>query len=73
MEKEKFKCAACGGVFEKIWTDEEALAELKENFGDISTKECNLICDGCYKKALKRWKKDNEKKERTQAYNRNGA
>jgi hypothetical protein len=60
MKKGKFKCKSCGGVFKKDWTDEEALAELKENFGDISTKDCDLICDDCYKIALERWRKDKE-------------
>lgn|GEM_PF-5285286 len=35
----EYKCAVCGGVFEKGQTEEEATQEMKENFGDNCTKE----------------------------------
>lgn len=44
-----FKCAACGGVFEEDWSDEEAQAELAANFG-VPPSECDVVCDDCYKK-----------------------
>jgi len=41
----------CGEEFEEGWTDEEAQAEMKENFGENITKEdCEVICDDCYEK-----------------------
>lgn len=46
----QYRCDMCAGVFDKAWTDEEAKAELGENFGDISTDDCGIVCDDCYKK-----------------------
>ena len=40
----------CGGVFEKAWTDEEALAESKSNFGEIPQEERAVVCDDCFNK-----------------------
>ena len=45
-----FVCAMCGGEFEKDWSDEEAMAELKENFGDVSGDALDVVCDDCYNK-----------------------
>jgi hypothetical protein len=42
-----FTCAACGGVFEKGWTDAEAEAERIAN-GWAST-DCGITCDDCFK------------------------
>jgi rubredoxin len=47
-----YRCAECGGVFEAEWTDEEAKAELKENFGDFPLELCEEVCDDCYKKIM---------------------
>ena len=44
-----YKCAACGGVFEKGWTDEEAQEEYEKMFGG-NAPECKAtVCDDCYK------------------------
>lgn len=47
-------CAVCKGEFEKGWSDEEALKEKNENFGNIKgfskIEDCDLVCDDCYKK-----------------------
>ena len=48
-----YKCAVCGGVFEKGLTEEEAQAELKENFGDIPVSECDIVCDDCYQEIVR--------------------
>jgi hypothetical protein len=45
--KDEYRCEGCGGVFKKGWSDEEALAELKEVWGDIPVSECGVICDDC--------------------------
>ena len=45
---EKFTCSICKGVFNKEWSDDEALAELKDFFGEISTANCALVCDDCW-------------------------
>jgi hypothetical protein len=48
MKPNEYKCAACGGVFEKGWSDEEALAELDATFG-VPVEDCALVCDDCYR------------------------
>ena len=45
-----FQCAMCKGVFEKGQSEEEALAELKQHFGDIPPEECGMVCDDCWQK-----------------------
>jgi hypothetical protein len=44
-----YKCAHCGGIFEKGWTDEEAMAEQKEDLPGVPLSECELVCDDCCK------------------------
>jgi len=44
-----YKCTACGGVFDKGWTDEEAMQEKENNFGDIPMQDCDVVCDDCFK------------------------
>ena len=44
-----FKCAMCGGTFDKEWSDAEALAEAAHVFGPEGMKEpLEIVCDGCY-------------------------
>ncbi len=49
----EFKCDRCGGVFEKGWSDEEALLEAENNFVK-PVKEWKddivVVCDDCYEK-----------------------
>jgi uncharacterized protein with PIN domain len=45
-----YRCAECGGVFEKALTDEEAKAQLGQEFPGIPVDECSIMCDDCYKK-----------------------
>lgn len=44
-----YKCAACGGVFEKTRTDDEAMAETRSHFGNIRPEECVILCDDCFR------------------------
>jgi len=50
-----YTCAACEGVFDYGWTEEEALAEKEENFGDMPTEEMAVVCDDCYNKMFGKW------------------
>jgi hypothetical protein len=46
-----FKCAMCGGVFDKAWSDEESMKETHEVFGaSVKQEDCDVICDDCFKK-----------------------
>lgn len=48
-EPEEYTCASCGGTFTKTWSDEEAIAEMHENFGpNMTVDQCEIICDDCY-------------------------
>lgn len=38
----------CKETFEEGRSEEEAIAEMKENFGDIPKDERAVICDDCY-------------------------
>ena len=54
MKDNEYKCAYCEGVFEKEWTDEDALKEKEENgWEDMDLSDMALICDDCYKKIMK--------------------
>ena len=44
----QYCCAACGEVFDKGWTDEEAVAELAKAFPGSDKSECSMVCEGCY-------------------------
>lgn len=43
-----YKCSVCGETYDKGWSDEEAEAELAENFG-VPKEDCDIVCDDCYK------------------------
>ena len=49
LKPNQYKCAACHGVFDKGWSDEEAKAELGVNFPGMTTDDCGIVCDDCYK------------------------
>lgn len=40
----------CKETFIETVSEEKAKAELKEFFGDISTNECDIVCDDCWQK-----------------------
>ena len=41
MKDNEYKCAMCSGIFEKGWTDEEAMEECNDNFGEIGGTGAN--------------------------------
>lgn len=49
MKMNEYQCTLCKGVFEKAWSEEEALTELGETFPGVGTDDCALVCDDCYK------------------------
>ena len=50
----QYKCCICGGIFFSNWTEEEAKAELKENFGVDKQPEDGIACDDCYRKFMQK-------------------
>lgn len=48
---DEYRCAACGGVFEKGWTEDEARGELADTFA-IPVEDCEIVCDDCYNEIM---------------------
>lgn len=52
MSGKTFKCAQCGGVFDKGRSDEEANAEALDLWGVENATEADgmaVVCDDCFK------------------------
>jgi rubredoxin len=54
MKPNEFRCAACGQVYEKAWTDEEAWAEAEMYWPDVKPEAMTVICNGCWLRGMKR-------------------
>jgi hypothetical protein len=52
LKKNEYRCAVCGGVFTKGWSEEEAVAEMQRDFPDYDLEQCDVVCDGCYREIL---------------------
>jgi hypothetical protein len=49
LKRNEYRCAACQGVFDKGWSDEEAKEEFYDNHpGEPIDETTALICDVCY-------------------------
>jgi len=48
IKPNEFKCAYCGGVYGKKWSDEEAKEEMIDLWGYIPKDEQVIICDDCF-------------------------
>jgi hypothetical protein len=46
-KQESFRCDCCQRVLKKGWTDEDALDEMKENYGNIEASAIITLCDDC--------------------------
>ena len=49
LKKNEYKCAMCGEVYKKGWSDEEAKKEMLELWGDLPEEEQGIVCDDCFK------------------------
>jgi hypothetical protein len=47
-----FICGRCKKAFECGRSDEEALSEMRKEFGDLSPGERACVCEDCYKAFL---------------------
>lgn len=45
-----YTCDMCGGTFEAVRPEGEALAELEEYFPGEKAEDCDQVCDDCWKK-----------------------
>ena len=46
-----YECARCHGVFEKVWSDEEAAAEMEATW-QPQPGPLAVICDDCYQQMM---------------------
>lgn len=44
----EFTCVMCGGTFKESTKEKDAIAEMRENFGDIKKEDCGIVCNDCY-------------------------
>lgn len=49
MNKE-YTCSGCHKTFTTAWSDEEAMQESKEVWGEYSKEDLAVVCDDCYNK-----------------------
>jgi rubredoxin len=49
-----YDCMNCGGTFEYVngWTEEDAIAERKNNFPGIPDDQFSVICEDCYQEKM---------------------
>ncbi len=47
-----FTCDRCGGVFEKGWTDDDALAEARDLFSPAELENPAVVCDDCWQEFM---------------------
>lgn len=53
MADDVFTCAVCKGVFPKGWSDEQAEAEYREDWGSLPAAEDRaLVCDPCWHQVM---------------------
>ena len=55
LKKNEFKCEICGEVYEKAWSDEEAMEEAT-NIWDKKDLDSGMaiICDNCFDRGYKK-------------------
>lgn len=51
MKENEYKCYSCKEIFEKGWSDDDAIKECAENFGEgfHESDDAVIVCDNCYK------------------------
>lgn len=57
LGENEYRCDACGGVYEKGWSEEEAIAECQAYFPGTSPKDCGILCDDCHLRFMQ-WMRD---------------
>jgi hypothetical protein len=59
MTDREYTCAHCGGTFKRGWSEEEALAEKQQLWGDLPLEECAQLCDDCFVE-FNKWLREKE-------------
>jgi len=50
---DEYQCAECKGVFEKGWSDDEALAESDSKFPTVALEDMAVVCDDCFNQMMR--------------------
>lgn len=50
LQKNEYLCESCGNIYEKGWSDQEAMAEKNTIFPDAPMSECGIVCEPCFQK-----------------------
>lgn len=48
-----FVCAGCREVCQSDSSDEEALADMRKQFGEVPPAQREVLCDDCYQEFMK--------------------
>lgn len=51
-DKKDFICECCHLTFDHGWSEEEAVKEKEELFGDLPLDDCARVCDTCFHKIM---------------------
>lgn len=49
---DQYQCWSCGGIFNKGWSDKEAIEELDNRMPGANLEECAVVCDDCYNEMI---------------------
>lgn len=49
MKTETYFCSACGGEFEKMQSDADAIQESEFYFGPTPREQLTVVCDDCFR------------------------
>lgn len=53
IKSNQYQCENCGGIFEKVRSDEEAQAEAEQEFPGET--DLAIVCDECYKEIMRQY------------------
>jgi hypothetical protein len=48
LNPNEYRCAMCGNVYAKEWTDEEAQSETQAYWPGVAQQDCAVMCDDCW-------------------------
>ncbi len=48
MKNNEYKCSCCGGIFQKAWSDEDAMAESLKVFREEDLADKAVVCCDCW-------------------------
>ena len=49
----RYRCEMCDKTFESGWSEEEALEEMKRDWGEVAPEHRAVICDHCHDELMR--------------------